>query len=208
MSTEEIILTRPPVRVFQADRIHYRVATPYLASDGWSFKVAFITNDQAAFTGTLQTILTPSNAVSEVSPGTWDVDLDSSDPAAPSTQAWQVGLYHWAEFVEKSGADDRVTLRRGTMLLEIAYGSGAVTSTGMDLRSWARISLENIEAVLQTKASRDQKQYQIAGRSLERYDFAELVQIRNWLRAEVDAEDALEAIASGQTDVGDVLVEF
>jgi hypothetical protein len=203
--------TRPPTRVFQTDRIHYRVATDYHAADGWALKVAFVTHDQAGISGTLQTILTTSNAVTEVagSPGTWDVDLDSSGGTAPSTQAWQVGLYSWREWVEKAGAVDRINLRRGTMLLEQAYDSGALASTGKDLRSWARAALEAVEAVLIKKAAKDQLEYQIAGRQLQHYTHDEMLRFRAYLRSEVDREDRIEAIETmGHEDSGTILVEF
>jgi len=208
---EDHIGTRPPDSIFQADRMRYRFGDgTYPAADGWLPKVAFITSDDTSETGDVQTILTTADAISEVSgsEGVWEVDLDSSGAGSPSTQAWQVGFYHWQEWVEKAGSVDRVTLRVGTMLLLKSYGSGAL-SGGADFRSWARISLANVEAAIQGKATKDQLSYSIAGRSLQRYTFAEWLELRDRLQALVDREDDLEAMRNDDLDgVGISLVEF
>ncbi len=61
-------------------------------------------------------------------------------------------------------------------------------TTGADRRSYAEIALENIEAVLKGKASKDQTSYSLNGRALSRYSPAELNEWRASLRVEVRDE--------------------
>lgn len=56
---------------------------------------------------------------------------------------------------------------------------------GVDRRAYAEITLENIEAVLQGKATKDQSSYSLNGRALSRYSIAELNEWRAQLRSEV-----------------------
>ncbi len=203
--------TRPPLRLFQVDRLHYRTTTPYTIALGFQLKVAFVTHAVTAESGDEQTILSDTGSVvSEVSgsAGTWDVDLDSSGATTPSTQAWQRGHYHWQEYVEKSSSGERHTLREGTLELRQSLQSGGLSSGG-DFRTWARIALVNIEAVIQAKATKDQRSYQIANRSLERYSTTELMEFRAHLQSLVDREDACEALRNdGALETGSYLVEF
>ncbi len=61
-------------------------------------------------------------------------------------------------------------------------------ATGVDRRSFAVITLENIEAMLQGKATKDQTSYSLNGRALSRYSIDELNEWRALLRVEVRDE--------------------
>jgi len=204
------VASRPPSKLFRGDRIHYRHSTPdYTVADSWRFAVTFVTHDDTDESGDLQTTLDLDNVVSEYATGVWEIDLDSSGATTPSTKAWQVGLYHWREYVEKSGGVDRVPIRQGTMELLKSYDETALASAGGDFRTWARVALVNVEAVLQSKASKDQLSYSIAGRSLQHYTPDELMVWRKELRSIVDREDELEAIENDSaTSIGTYEVEF
>jgi len=66
-------------------------------------------------------------------------------------------------------------------------------TTPQDTRSWAQTSLDNINAVIQNRASTDQKRYEIAGRSLERMSVDELLKLREYFLAEASSEQATGA---------------
>lgn len=60
-----------------------------------------------------------------------------------------------------------------------------------DGRSWATIALANVEAVIAKRATVDQEAYSIQGRSLSRTPLADLINLRKYLQAEVQTEEAL-----------------
>lgn len=64
----------------------------------------------------------------------------------------------------------------------------ASIGAGHDARSHARKTLEALEAVIENKATRDQLEYAIGGRSLKRMSPDELLNFRDRYRAEVYAE--------------------
>lgn len=58
-----------------------------------------------------------------------------------------------------------------------------------DPRSWARRTLDAIEAFLEGNATTAQQSMNIAGRSISRWSLGELTQFRNELRAEVRTQE-------------------
>ena len=64
--------------------------------------------------------------------------------------------------------------------------------------SWAKISLDNIEAVLEDKASKDQQRYRLGDVELQRMKPEELLEWRNTLKALYDGELEKEQIALGK----------
>jgi len=77
-----------------------------------------------------------------------------------------------------------------------------------DTRSHVKKTLDNLEAVLEGKASSDVKAYTIAGRSLEKMPIVELIQWRDKYRAEYRDELRREAIKSGGQGVNAFQVRF
>jgi hypothetical protein len=63
--------------------------------------------------------------------------------------------------------------------------------------TFAAQMLTKIEAMLLGKADNDVAKYEIAGRSLEKYSFGELENLRKKYKAEVQAEKIQEDLANG-----------
>lgn len=61
-------------------------------------------------------------------------------------------------------------------------------TAGVDRRSYAEITLENIEAILKGKATKDQTSYSLNGRALSRYSPEDLNEWRASLKVEVADE--------------------
>lgn len=59
----------------------------------------------------------------------------------------------------------------------------------VDHRSWARRTLDAIEAFLEGNATTAQQSIEVAGRSISRYPLPELLQLRAQLRGEVNIEE-------------------
>jgi hypothetical protein len=67
-----------------------------------------------------------------------------------------------------------------------------------DHRSWARQTLDAIEAFLKGNATTAQQSISIAGRSISRWSIPELTQFRNELRAEVRTDESGSAAGLGR----------
>lgn len=95
----------------------------------------------------------------------------------------EVGHYEYAKKI----TDGTSTFTLETGIHDVDPDLSADTA-GVDRRSYAGITLENIEAMLQGKATKDQTSYSLNGRALSRYSIAELNEWRALLRVEVRDE--------------------
>ena len=146
----------------------------YPASEGWTLKYSLTA--RFATPTQLTIILTASTNADGVR-----YDLEE---APATTAAWEPGAYTWARWVEKSGA--RQTLNESGQL--VIKSDPANTAQGHDGRTHAKKVLDAIEAVIENRATLDQENYTIAGRSLSRTPLKELQKLRADYKAEVDAE--------------------
>lgn len=98
----------------------------------------------------------------------------------------------------------RYELGRGNLIVMRFLG----TSGTVDSRSNAQATLDAINAVILGRASKDQEEFQIAGRMLKRTPVPELLILKEAARAEVAREDKENAIINGETPKGKILVRF
>ena len=96
------------------------------------------------------------------------------------TTKLEEGHYEYAKKVTDSTTTH--TLERG--VLDVLADLSADTA-GVDRRAYAEKALENIEAMLLGKATKDQTSYSLNGRALSRYSVSELQEWRSSLRVEV-----------------------
>lgn len=115
--------------------------------------------------------------------------------AASTTAGYVAGAYSWVAWVE-GGNSEKYTVDSGTTTIDPDYRSGTATAA-LDDRSHARKVLASIEAVIEGRATKDQEEYAIAGRSLKRTPITTLLKMRQHYQAEVAAEVSREAIANG-----------
>jgi len=128
-----------------------------------------------------------------------DGDNHSVDIAATTTAAYTVGKYKYTALV--TDGTDRFTVASGD--IEVLSDPGVVAT--LDGRTFAEICLDNIETVLQGKATADNLAYSIAGRSLSKYSWEELLVARNSLRSEVATESRK---ANGKSSGNRILTRF
>lgn len=115
--------------------------------------------------------------------------------------------YSWVAYAEYgSGVTlKRYTIDRGTCKVKAGYSS---YSAEFDNRTHAKIVLDAIEAVLQSRATMDQMSYTIGGRRLDRTPIADLLKLRNLYKFEYEAEQAAENIGSGLASGRKILTRF
>lgn len=120
-----------------------------------------------------------------------DGDAFAVTVAKATTAAYTAGDYTWAALV--GDGTDQHEVDVGTFTLLPRYDAAA----NLDDRSHARIVLDAIEAVIENRATQDQQEYSIGGRSLKRMPIADLLSFRSHYRAEVYAEEQAERVRNG-----------
>lgn len=112
--------------------------------------------------------------------------------AAATTTAYKAGRYR----VRVSVTDGSSVYIAETVWIEVE--DGPTTAGTPDPRSWARRTLDAVEAFLEGNASTAQQSMSIQGRSISRWSLSELLQFRNDLRNEVRAEESGSAAGLGR----------
>lgn len=161
-------------------------AADYPASDGWALTLYLIPR----FTSPVQARIELTSAPAD------DGVSHRFTRSAANTTSLAAGQYGFAVNAIK-GAE--------VYTLDGTYWSGEVTllpnpaagAQGADSRGHVEKVLAAIEAVIEGRATSDQEEMSIAGRSLKRIPFADLLVIRNKYRAELASAAAADALAAG-----------
>ena len=106
--------------------------------------------------------------------------LDNSN-----TGGYTTGDYFWVLKVTQSSDSEELIIDSGKITVKDNYFG----STG-DTRSHAKIMLDKIESILEGRADADVSSYSIQGRSLSKIGIAELLQWRDYYKAEYQKEIA------------------
>jgi hypothetical protein len=123
--------------------------------------------------------------------------------ASATTEAYTAGKYHWQAYITRSSDSERITVDSGTFEV-IADRDNATT----DPRTHVKIVLDAIQAVIESRASKDQEAYSINGRSLNRTPLKDLIMLRDKYAALYASEQKAERIANGLGSNSRVLVRF
>jgi hypothetical protein len=123
--------------------------------------------------------------------------------ASAVTQAFVPGYYHWQLEVIQTSSGNRIVVDRGefTALADLDVN-------GADPRSHAQIMIDKIETILQGKADSDVGSYSIAGRSLTKMSFAELIEARDQYKAEFQQELIKDRARRGKPTGSTIKVRF
>jgi hypothetical protein len=120
-----------------------------------------------------------------------------------TTAALPPGLYRWQKEIIKTSTSQRVVIKRGEFKVVVD-----LDVSGVDSRSHAEIMVTKIESILAGKADSDVQSYSVAGRSLTKMSFQELLDARNFYRSEVMREKAKEDAKNGRQGASTVKVRF
>ena len=110
-------------------------------------------------------------------------------------------LFEEAQNLSKKGK--KIILETGKITVKDNYFG----STG-DTRSHAKIMLDKIESILEGRADADVSSYSIQGRSLSKIGIAELLQWRDYYKAEYQKEVAEFRIGNNEGSGRVVKVQF
>ena len=162
-----------------------REPTQLVVGDRWAWKRADLGVDYPPASHSLKYVLRLHATGTEI-----EITANESgndylvEVLSATTAAYTAGFYVWQAYIIRTSDSQRVTIGTGTVELV----ADRDTATG-DPRTHARKVLDAIEAVLENRATVDQQEYSIAGRSLKRMPIDELIKLRKTYQAEVDAEE-------------------
>lgn len=116
---------------------------------------------------------------------------------------YTAGHYFYQLEITRTSDSERIVVDRGhfTILEDLDVNNA-------DPRSHAEILLGKIESLLAGKADNDVSSYSIAGRSLVKLTFEELVNARNFYRAEVAQETNQIDLKHGRKNSSTIQVRF
>lgn len=141
----------------------------------------------------LPAYLAPSWALTLALRGPSNIDLIGApegqqhrlEAAADVSATYPPGLYRYSLRATYSGIVREVEAGTINVLADLAQ-----LPAGGEMRSHARIVLDNIRAVIEKRATQDQQRYSINNRELWRTPVADLLKLENQYAARVRAEDA------------------
>jgi len=95
-----------------------------------------------------------------------------------TSAAYTAGIYHWQAYIIRTSDSERITVDSGTW--EVVVNRDVATS---DPRGHVKKVLDAIESVIEGRASKDQENYSIQGRSLSRTSIPDLLILRDRYKA-------------------------
>ncbi len=123
--------------------------------------------------------------------------------ASATTANYSDGDYKWYAFITRSSDSERIAIDEGRTTIVKNFAN-----TNADLRSHAKKCLDNIQAVLENRATIDQSSFSIAGRSLSRMSVDELLNFRNYYKTEYLKEIKKARIKNDQRSGNTIEVKF
>ena len=182
-----------PKEVVVGDFIQWKRSdlTDYPTSEGYTAEyVARITG------GGSNEIKMPQSASSTDSYYLFTVDSDTS-------ASFITGLYHWQLEITQTSSGNRIVVDTGDF-----QAIPDMDNNQADPRIHAEIMVAKIETILQGKADADVSSYSIAGRSLTKMSFNELVEARDYYRREIVKHKNDELIKKGKKNGSTIKVRF
>lgn len=182
-----------PKQVVVGDFIQWKRSdlTDYPTSEGYTAEyVARITG------GGSNEIKLPQSASSTDDYYLFTVDSDTS-------ASFITGLYHWQLEITQTSSDNRIVVDTGDF-----QAIPDMDNNQADPRIHAEIMVAKIETILEGKADADVSSYSIAGRSLTKMSFNELVEARDYYRREIVKHNNDELIKKGKKNGSTIKVRF
>lgn len=116
---------------------------------------------------------------------------------------FEAGRYHWQLEITQTSSGNRIVTERGEF-----EAIADLDVNASDPRTHADIMIAKIETILEGKADSDVGSYSIAGRSLTKMSFDELMVARDRYKAEVLKHQREELIKRGKASANTVKVRF
>lgn len=122
--------------------------------------------------------------------------------ASATSANFEASDHHWQLEVIRTSDSSRIVLERGHWKIFEDLDVNA------DPRTHAETMVDKIESLLEGRADSDVDSYSIAGRSLSKLSFEELIKARDYFRSEVKQEKAAELAERGLNTGATIQVRF
>lgn len=116
---------------------------------------------------------------------------------------FEPGLYHWQLEITQTSSGNRVVVDIGDFT-----AIPDMDSNQADPRIHAEVMVDKIETILAGKADSDVASYSIAGRSLTKLSFQELLDAREYYKREVNYHNNKELLKRGKSNGSTIKVRF
>lgn len=120
-----------------------------------------------------------------------------------TTELFLAGLYHWQLEITQTSSGNRLVVDIGDF-----EAIPDMDSNQADPRIHAEIMVDKIQTILEGKADSDVSSYSIAGRSLTKLSFAELIEARDYYRREITKHKNDELLKRGKSNGSTIQVRF
>lgn len=120
-----------------------------------------------------------------------------------TSAAFSPGKYHWQLEITQTSSGNRIVIDTGDF-----EAIPDMDSNQADPRIHAEVMIDKIESILEGKADADVSSYSIAGRSITKMTFDELMAARDRYRAEVTKHNNRELIKRGKSNGSTIKVRF
>jgi len=179
-----------PQEIIAGDLLHFKITSLVSDYDPSSYTLTYTARingqqDEIQFTASDQTSYYLVSVASNV------------------TGTWAPGEYSYQQEIIRNSDSARLVLKRGSFKVLADLDNNAV-----DNRTHAQIMLAKLESLLHGKADKDVANYTIAGRSLTKLSFQEILDARNFYKAEVNREKAELDAKYGRKGSSTIQVRF
>lgn len=113
------------------------------------------------------------------------------------------GVYHWQLEITQTSSGNRVVVDIGDFT-----AIPDMDSNQADPRIHAEVMVDKIETILAGKADSDVASYSIAGRSLTKLSFQELLDAREYYKREINYHNNKELLKRGKSNGSTIKVRF
>ena len=165
--------------------IRKHIPYEFYAGDTVKWKITSLNTDypNSAYTLTYYFRLEGNGSTNFTVDATADGDDYLVNISVSTSANYGAGKYQFIAYLTRSSDSARITVDRG--MIEVKPNLSAATS---DPRTHAKIMLDKIESLLEGRADKDVSSYSIAGRSLNKMSISELLEWRNYYKAEYNRE--------------------
>jgi hypothetical protein len=190
--------------LFDSANYPTREPTALQAGDLWAWKRTDLVTDYPSSAYSLSYIARREITGEKISISTTgSTEAYTVSVSSTTTDNYEEGRYHWVAYITRTSDSARIEVDKG--VFEVAPNR---STSSADPRSFAQIALDNIETYLKDPTNLAAASYSIAGRSLSRWNRADLLTERERLKGEVTRERRAEQIAKGLGTNATIRVRF
>lgn len=181
--------TVEPTEVVAGNTIQWKIAEDddYAIADGWVLSYAFVNANH-------QFEINCSDNGDNYHLASIDAATSADIPA---------GKYKWQSYITK--AAERYPVDDGDLEVHTNF---ATVDGGFDARTFWQTVLDNVEAVIEGRATKDQSSYTVNGRQLSRTPIADLLVLYDKAKKNVVNEKRAEDISKGLGHSGTIKVRL